>query len=69
MGDAVQREVQYFCVCAGNRNCMGTRREKSTFKWFWVLYRMYENPGLNRQLVFFLLILQVVWEMKTFADA
>lgn len=48
---------------------MGTRREKSTFKWFWVLYRMYENPGLNRQLAFFLLILQVVWEMKTFADA
>lgn len=53
------------CVCAGDRNRTGTRREKNVFKWFRLPYRMYENPGLNRQLTFFLLILQVVWEMKT----
>lgn len=44
---------------------MGTRQEKSMFKWFQLLYRTYENPGLNGQLTFFLLILQVVLEMKT----
>lgn len=44
---------------------MGTKQETRMFKWFWLLYRMYENPGLNRQLTFFLLILQLVLEMKT----
>jgi len=44
---------------------MGNRQEKSMLTRFWLLYRMYENPVLNRQLTFFLLLLQVILEMKT----
>lgn len=57
------REIQY-SVCGGT--CRGTRAKKSTFKQFQLLYRNYESLGLNRSL-FFLLILRVVLEMKTWS--
>lgn len=58
------REIQYsMSVCAGDGTCRGTRAKKSRFKKFQLLYRNYKSLGLNRSL-FFLLILQVVLEMK-----
>lgn len=51
------------CVCAGDRICWAP--DRSVFDCLWLLCRMYKNPGLNRQLTFFLLILQVVLVMKT----
>lgn len=61
MGGAVQWEVQYTVSVLE----IGTAwAPDSVCKWFWSLDRMYENPGLNRQLTFFLLVLQVVFGDK-----